>query len=41
MVERLVGAARQTALREIHGWTEVEDRDAVRKSYHFGDFSEA
>jgi 4a-hydroxytetrahydrobiopterin dehydratase len=41
MVERLVGAARQTALREIHGWTEVEDRDAIRKSYHFGDFSEA
>jgi 4a-hydroxytetrahydrobiopterin dehydratase len=41
MVERLVGAARQTALREIHGWAEVEDRDAIRKSYHFGDFSEA
>ena len=41
MVERLVGAPRQTALREIHGWTEVEDRDAIRKSYHFGDFSEA
>jgi 4a-hydroxytetrahydrobiopterin dehydratase len=41
MVERLVGAARQTALREIHGWTEVQDRDAIRKSYHFGDFSEA
>jgi len=41
MVERLVGAARQTALREIHGWTEIQDRDAIRKSYHFGDFSEA
>ena len=41
MVERLVGATRQTALREIHGWTEVQDRDAIRKSYHFGDFSEA
>jgi 4a-hydroxytetrahydrobiopterin dehydratase len=41
MVERLVGTARQTALREIHGWTEVQDRDAIRKSYHFGDFSEA
>ena len=39
MVERLVGAARQAALREIHGWVEVEDRDAIRKSYHFGDFS--
>ena len=41
MVERLVGAARHTALREIHGWAEVQDRDAIRKSYHFGNFSEA
>ena len=41
MAERLVGAARQTALRELHGWSEVEDRDAIRKSFHFGDISEA
>ena len=41
MVERLVGAARHAALAELHGWAEVEDRDAIRKSYHFGDFSEA
>lgn len=41
MVDRLVGAARQTALRELHGWSEVEDRDAIRKIYHFSDFSEA
>src|SRR5947199_8282150 len=41
MVERLVGAARQTALRELHGWSEVEDRDAIRKSFHFSNFSEA
>ena len=41
MVERLVGPARHTALTEIHGWVEVEDRDAIRKSYHFGNFSEA
>jgi len=41
MVERLVGAARQTALHELHGWAEVEDRDAIRKSYHFENFSEA
>ena len=25
----------------FHGWVEVEDRDAIRKSYHFGNFSEA
>jgi 4a-hydroxytetrahydrobiopterin dehydratase len=41
MVERLVGAPRQTALRELHGWIEAEDRDAIRKSYHFSTFSEA
>ena len=41
MVEKLVGAARHTALRELHGWSEVEDRDAIRKSYHFSNFSEA
>src|SRR5690349_17448821 len=41
MVEKLVGAARKTALHELHGWSEVADRDAIRKAYHFGTFSEA
>ena len=41
MVEKLVGAARHAALGTLHGWSEVEDRDAIRKSYHFSDFSEA
>jgi 4a-hydroxytetrahydrobiopterin dehydratase len=41
MVERLTGSGRQSALRELHGWSEVEDRDAIRKSFHFSDFSEA
>ena len=41
MVERLTGTARHTALRELHGWSEVEDRDAIRKSFHFSNFSEA
>jgi 4a-hydroxytetrahydrobiopterin dehydratase len=41
MVERLVGAARAGAVKELHGWFEVEDRDAIRKVYHFGTFSEA
>ena len=41
MVERLSGAARKAALHELHGWVEVADRDAIRKSYHFGSFSEA
>jgi 4a-hydroxytetrahydrobiopterin dehydratase len=41
MVERLAGASRHAALSEIHGWVEAEDRDAIRKTYHFADFSEA
>jgi 4a-hydroxytetrahydrobiopterin dehydratase len=41
MVERLAGTARHAALGKLHGWSEVEDRDAIRKSYHFSDFSEA
>jgi 4a-hydroxytetrahydrobiopterin dehydratase len=41
MVEKLTGAARHTALRELAGWSEVEDRDAIRKSFHFSNFSEA
>src|ERR1044072_9416199 len=41
MGETRVGGARQPALRELHGWREVEDRDAIRKSYHFSNFSEA
>ena len=41
MVEKLVGAARHAALATLHGWSEVDDRDAIRKSYHFADFSEA
>ena len=41
MVERLAGAARHAALGKLHGWSEVEDRDAIRKTYHFGTFGEA
>lgn len=41
MVERLAGTARNAAIKELHGWAEVEDRDAIRKVYHFGTFREA
>lgn len=41
MSEKLVGAKRQSALRELHGWAEVLDRDAIRKTYHFADFPTA
>ena len=41
MVEKLVGAKRKEAVAELRGWSEVEDRDAIRKVFHFGTFSEA
>ena len=41
MVEKLIGAARKAAVAELKGWTEIEDRDAVRKVFHFGTFGEA
>lgn len=41
MSEKLVGAKRQGVLRELHGWSEVIERDALRKTYHFADFSTA
>jgi len=41
MVERLAGAHRNEAVKELNGWSEVEDRDAIRKVFHFGTFREA
>ncbi|WP_029010598.1 4a-hydroxytetrahydrobiopterin dehydratase [Azospirillum halopraeferens] len=41
MAEKLVGVKRQTALKELHGWVEVLERDAIRKTFHFPDFPAA
>lgn len=41
MPDKLVGTKRQTALKELHGWSEVLERDAIRKTYHFPDFPTA
>ena len=41
MVERLKGDARSTALGKLTGWTEVEGRDAISKTFTFRDFNEA
>ncbi|MBV5335670.1 4a-hydroxytetrahydrobiopterin dehydratase [bacterium] len=40
-MEKLTGARRQAALKELHGWVEVLERDAIRKTFHFSDFSNA
>lgn len=41
MVEKLTGEARQNAIAELDGWIESADRDAIEKSFRFGDFNEA
>lgn len=43
MTGRLVGAERSAAIKalEMSGWEALEDRDAIRKSFAFKNFSEA
>ncbi len=41
MVERISGAARQAALAELPGWSEVAGRDAIARTFVFRDFNEA
>jgi len=39
--ERLVGPARHAALSGLPGCAEAGKRDAIEKTFHFGNFSEA
>jgi len=41
MVAKLQGAARTAALKSLDGWTEVEGRDAIGKSFKLADFNQA
>ena len=41
MAEKLIGAARTSALGTLTGWSEVPGRDAIAKSFKFGDFNAA
>lgn len=41
MVEKLTGAARAQALAALAGWSEVEGRDAIEKTFQFKTFSQA
>ncbi len=41
MVAKLSGQERADALASLDGWTQVEDRDAIAKSFTFKDFNEA
>ena len=41
MEEKLVGAARAEKLVALDGWTEMDDRDAIQKTFQFTNFNEA
>ena len=41
MAEKLIGAARTSALGTLTGWSEVPGRDAIAKSFKFADFNAA
>ena len=41
MIEKLTGAARMTALKELSGWSDVPGRDAIKKNFQFKDFNGA
>ncbi len=41
MPETLTGSARASAMLGLPGWSECDDRDAIRRSFHFHDFAEA
>jgi 4a-hydroxytetrahydrobiopterin dehydratase len=40
-MKRLAGGAREAALTRLKGWSEVEDRDAIGKTFVFTDFNAA
>jgi 4a-hydroxytetrahydrobiopterin dehydratase len=41
MTERLQGAARVKAVKDLSGWSDVEGRDAITKTYRFKNFRAA
>ena len=41
MTAKLTGKARSDALATLEGWSEVQGRDAIHKSFKFADFNQA
>ena len=41
MAERLSAEARAAALSELSGWTELDGREAIRRTFTFKDFNAA
>jgi 4a-hydroxytetrahydrobiopterin dehydratase len=41
MTAKLTGKARSDALATLEGWSDVQGRDAIQKSFKFDDFNQA
>lgn len=41
MAEKLTGDVRADALADLDGWSEAEDRDAIRRTFKFKSFNQA
>ena len=41
MTDKLTGDKRREALASLEGWSEIDGRDAISKSYKFADFNMA
>jgi 4a-hydroxytetrahydrobiopterin dehydratase len=41
MAERLLAEARRSALKELPGWSDVQGREAIARTFIFKDFNEA
>jgi len=41
MTAKLTGKARSDALAKLKGWSEVQGRDAIHRSFKFADFNQA
>ena len=41
MADKLAGSDRVAALAELSGWSEVDRRDAIQKTFRFADFNNA
>lgn len=41
MADKLSDEDRATALQELQGWTEVEGRDAIQRTFKFKNFNQA
>ena len=41
MAGKLIGTERKNALGKLNEWRELDDRDAIRKTFQFTNFTEA